>query len=341
MDVVRAGFVGAGFIARAHAEMMAGVREVHPGPVFDLVPERSEAFVERFGGRSARSLDEVIDGSDAVYVCTWTAAHAPVVAAVAAAGRAVFCEKPLATDLATAESMVAGVEAAGVVNQAGLILRHRGAAVRWLHHVVTEPRAGPVQNVVFRDDQFLPVQGHYGSDWRADPQRAGAGTLLEHSVHDLDLLDWLIGPIEWISGDVAHHHGIDGIEDAASCLMRGAGGAQAVLTSTWHDVLSRPSQRRIEVLCRNRVAALEEEWLGPVTWEDADGSVGRLEGDELLAAVRALRGPPLNPVRAFARSVVEGSPAYPDLRVALRAQRLVAAAYASAEAGGAPQPVLG
>jgi 4-hydroxybenzoate polyprenyltransferase len=51
-----------------------------------------------------------------------------------------------------------------------------------------------VLTVVFRDDQYLPVRGVYKSSWRGDVARAGAGTLLEHSIHDLDLLEWLLGP---------------------------------------------------------------------------------------------------------------------------------------------------
>src|SRR5690606_20255150 len=143
-----------------------------------------------------------------------------------------------------------------------------------------------VQNVVFRDDQYLPVQGQYASTWRSDVARAGAGVLLEHSVHDLDLLDWLMGPIVRISAATAFHHGIEGIDDAASCLATGADGAQAVLATTWHDMLHRPSQRRVEVLCTRRAIVLEHDWVGPVHWEDAGGGGGSIEGDELLAAVR-------------------------------------------------------
>lgn len=335
---LRIGFIGAGFIARTHVAFLATVADAEIGPVTDLDLARAEAFVRDHGGTVVDSIDAVIDGSDAVYVCTWTAAHAAVVERVVAAGRPVFCEKPLATDVATAEAMVAGVERAGVVNQCGLVLR-RSPAFRWVHHLITDPAAGAVQNLVFRDDQFIPIQGHYASTWRTDVTLAGAGALLEHSVHDLDLIDWLVGPLERISAEVSYHHGIEGIEDAASCLARGAGGAQAVLTSTWHDVLERPSQRRVEVFCRNRVVVLEGDWLGPVSWEDADGARGRLEGDDLVAALRAVSDLRTNPARAFVHAVRTNTPAYPDLRVALRAQRLVAAAYASAANGARPQEV--
>ena len=78
-----------------------------------------------------------------------------------------FCEKPLAVNLAAATAMTDAVARAGVTNQVGLVLRH-SPSFRWLHHQVSDPAAGPLMNVVFRDDQYLPIQGLYGSTWRAD-----------------------------------------------------------------------------------------------------------------------------------------------------------------------------
>ena len=81
---------------------------------------------------------------------------------------------------------------AGVVNQVGLVLR-RSPAYLWAKHLIDEPAAGTVMGVVFRDDQFIPIQGHYGSTWRGDRTLAGSGTLLEHSIHDVDMLRFLVG----------------------------------------------------------------------------------------------------------------------------------------------------
>ena len=130
----------------------------------------------------------MLDGCDAVYVCTWTSEHPRLVAAAAERGLAVFCEKPLATDLAAAEAMADAVAGAGRrqpgrAGPAPLARRSSGPGT-WS----SRPDAGRVMAVVFRDDQFIPVQGHYGSTWRADRDQAGAGTLLEHSIHDVDML---------------------------------------------------------------------------------------------------------------------------------------------------------
>ena len=62
---------------------------------------------------------------------------------------------------------------------------------------------------VLRDDQYFPIQGFYGSTWRKDVTQAGGGTLIEHSIHDVDVLRWLLDD-DYVSGDhasLARHSG--------------------------------------------------------------------------------------------------------------------------------------
>ena len=185
---MRVGFLGAGLIATFHSKMIrrSGV-EVERAGVYDPDAERAAGFAAASGSVVCATEDEVLDGCDAVYVCSWTSEHHRLVAAAVERGLAVFCEKPLATTLAAAEAMATAVAAAGVTNQVGLILR-RSPAFVWARHLVEAPEAGRVMAVVFRDDQYIPVQGTYGSTWRGDRAKAGAGTLLEHSIHDVDML---------------------------------------------------------------------------------------------------------------------------------------------------------
>ncbi len=67
----------------------------------------------------------------------------------------------------------------------------------------------------------------------------------------------LVGPASTVSAQQAHFHGLDGIEDSVSALFRFDGGGSGSLSSVWHDVLSRPSQRRIEVFCEHALVTLE------------------------------------------------------------------------------------
>lgn len=352
MTGLRIGFVGCGLIARHHAANLRGDDRAQIVAVHDLDADRARRFATEHcpDGDAAvcSGLDQVVERSDAVYVCTWTSAHPEAVLAAASAGRAVFCEKPLATTLAEAESITQAVSQAGVTNQVGLVLR-ASPAFRWLRHQANRAEAGPIMNLIFRDDQYIPIQGMYGSTWRQDVTRAGGGTLLEHSIHDLDLIEWILGPIVEVSARMGSVHGLDGIDDQTTATLVAQSGAQAALVSIWHDVLTRPSQRRVEVFARHRYFALEGDHDGPVRWEgrgpdgadDAEPSSGELSGSALVAAATAIDGLHGTPDRRFVTAALDGSAASPDLATALRAHRLADAAYRSAADGGWPIPVGG
>lgn len=344
---VDVGFYGTGFISRLHAAFLkrAGV-EHRIAAVHDPDTARAAAFAQRVGARVVGE-EELLDLVDAVYVCTWTSEHPRLVAAAAARGKAVFCEKPLAVDAPTAATMVEAVERAGVTNQVGLVLRYVPAFLL-LEHLIRDERTGRVQAVVFRDDQYLPVHGQYGSTWRTDPARAGRGALLEHSIHDVDILRWMLGPVARVSGVVREVHGIARIDDVATARLEFASGAVASLTSVWHGVLERPSNRHVEVFCERLYAAIDGELHGPVRWQYTGEPAHSVEGEALVTASRAagglavgeagtmLAGTAFNPARAFLTAVKERTAVTPDFREALPAHAVVDAIYASADIGGTP-----
>lgn len=329
---VRVGFLGAGAIATYHSKSLRASGEaVERSLVFDPDRPRAEAFADITGALVAGSAEEVVAGSDAVYVCTWTSEHEQLVRMAAEAGVAVFCEKPLGIDLASAKRMVDLVEASGVVNQVGLILR-RSPVFHLLKQLGDDPASGELITVIFRDDQFLPIQGRYASTWRADVDKAGAGVLIEHSIHDVDLLEWMYGPITSVSATTRFLHGIDGIEDSAVASYRFASGLHATLTSVWHDLLDRPSNRQVELFGSTIWAQLNGEWAGEVRWS-RNGPVETRSGADVVAEVRdPLAGE--NPDGAFIRAVRDNSPAYPSMADALRAHIVVDASYRSAANGG-------
>jgi len=334
---VRIGFFGAGLIATYHSKSLkhSGAPVVRAG-VFDPDGERAAAFAAASGHTVCASVEEVLDGCDAVYICTWTNEHPRLLEAAVARGLHVFCEKPLAFTTAEAAHMAALADAAGVTHQVGLVLR-RSPAYAWARHLIEDPAAGRVMTVVFRDDQFIPIQGHYSSTWRGDKRLVGAGTLLEHSIHDVDMLRHLVGDVRRVSAQTANFHGLDGIEDVATASISFVGGATGVLNSVWHDNLARPSLRRVEVFCERRHIVIEgDDWFGPVSWTDQDGATGSLEGDALGEAVAPMRDGTDNPDGEFVRAILEGRAATPDLHTAVHAHRIVDAMYASAAADGAP-----
>jgi myo-inositol 2-dehydrogenase/D-chiro-inositol 1-dehydrogenase len=300
--------------------------------VYDPDGERAAAFAAASGATVCGSVGEVLAGCDAVFVCTWTAEHPPLVAAALEEGVPVFCEKPLATDLAGAQALTDMVLESGVVNQVGLVLR-RSPAFQLARELVADESSGRVVSFVFRDDQYLPTGGMYASTWRGDREKAGAGTLIEHSIHDVDVIEAVIGPVEAVSGDQAFLHGLDGIEDVVAATLTLADGGIGSLTSVWHDIHARPSLRRLEVFCERRQIVVEGDWFGPVSWIDQDGAAGSLEGDELLAET-ARRGLDTEiPEAAFVRAVRQQTAAWPDVTVALRAHQVVEGIYEACRTG--------
>lgn len=331
---IRVGFYGAGFISQVHRWLLSESDVEHAVvAVHDPDAKKAEAFAAPLGARCVGE-DELLDLVDAVYVTTWTSEHRRLVEKAAGRGRAIFCEKPLAVDAATTHAMVDAVRAAGVPNQVGLVLRALPPQ-RMLRHLLADPRAGRVLTVVFRDDQFIPIQGHYASTWRSDPERCGRGALLEHSIHDLDILQWWLGPVRSLAAVTREFHGLPRIDDLAVVRLDFESGAVASLTSIWHDVLERPSMRRVEVFCERLHVALEGDLAGPLRWRFTGEPEECLEGAALVDALRARGDAPINTAASFLRSVRDETPADPDFAAALPAHQLADAAYASADAGGA------
>ena len=349
------GIIGCGFIGGVHSRALKGL---HRGGLVDAPVvavcdpdlERARSFGSAHGASLVTSDPaELLADVDVVWICTPTNTHRPLVEQACAAGVPFYCEKPLATTQADAESMWSTVLAARIPNQVGLVLRSSPALAQ-LHRMVADTAAhGRVMTVVLRDDQFLPNQGHYASTWRADPVQAGGGTLIEHSIHDLDVLSWLLGPIREVTGRTADFAGNEGIEDLATATLVHASGAVSMLVSVWHQVLTRPSTRRIEVFSERALFWLEEENEGPIhrltdTGKDAfddDVVAARLSLADLAipeAWVGAIL-PYALADRSFLQALAAGREPAPNVRTALQAHCVADAIYRSAAAGGRPTRV--
>jgi UDP-N-acetylglucosamine 3-dehydrogenase len=346
--VVRIGFAGTGLIAWAHglglrAMIEAGAIDAAIAVALDQSETRAQRFAAAFGAEVVSDLGRLMERCDAVWICTPTVAHRSAVDAAVDLGRAIFCEKPLATSLAGAQALVTAVATAQVPAQCGLVLRS-APVFRALRHLVASGTLGRPMAAVFRDDQYFPVQGTYASQWRADVAQAGGGCLIEHSIHDVDILRYCFGDVDKLSARTANFSGHEGIEDLATLSLSFASGLEAHLTSVWHNILSRGSTRRIELFCQEGMVWLDDEFRGPLHIQTSDDTEIRrcpsprwvdelpLGQDEVGVAVRAY----VEADRAFIDAVVDGRPPEPGLGEALVAHRLVDAAYRSAESGGLP-----
>jgi predicted dehydrogenase len=344
--MISIGLVGCGFIGDVHAAALAQLRECalvdgELTATFDIDGDRARRTAERHGATAAPSLEALVETVDAVWVCTWTAAHLEVVETAASAGRAVFCEKPLAPTLADSERVA--VALCRVPHQVGLVLRY---APVFTHaaELIASGRFGRPLATVMRDDQYFPIQGLYRSTWRKDAASAGGGTLLEHSIHDVDLLGWLLGEPTSVSARVASMFGHAGIDDVAALTFGYADGSVAQLTSVWHQVLTRTSSRRLEVFCQDGLLWTDDDYLGPLHIETGTAHevvAGTIptwaEGFSVPAVYARVVAAYAAPSLAFLRALATGSAdaGHPSAPCALTAHRVVDRAYRSAAAEGA------
>lgn len=313
--------------------------------VADLQRERAESFAQIAAVpgvyEDGRELMNV-PGLTAVYICAQTSQHPALVEAASARGLDIFCEKPLARNLPEARRMVEAVEAAGVRTQVGLVLR-RSPILNVLADLMADPGLGPLMTAHLRDDQFFPVRGHYNSTWRGDVREAGGGTLIEHSIHDIDLFRWFFGEIERVRCHTRYVSGREGVEDVALATFQHSAGHVTTLSSVWHEMDGRPSTRRLEVFFQNGWFAIDDDFLGPIQYQGKDGDVTTIEAHEVMARYADVRGLSddervlaergMEADYRFLEALNRGEAPFPDFRVALRAHEVVDACYRSASLG--------
>jgi myo-inositol 2-dehydrogenase / D-chiro-inositol 1-dehydrogenase len=178
------GLIGAGWIGTFHGESLARrIPETRLVMTADPVPDAAAALAARFGGRSTTDPTELITAPDvdAVVIAAPARFHADLVVAAAAAGKAVFCEKPMALTLADADRAIAAAQRAGVELQVGFNRRF-DAGFAAAHEVVSGGRLGTPQLLrsVTRDPAGF------------DPARVPPWTIyVETLIHDFDTLRYL------------------------------------------------------------------------------------------------------------------------------------------------------
>jgi predicted dehydrogenase len=174
----------------------------------------------------------VADPAVDVVVVATTHRDLPLVSRAAlTAGKHVLCEKPLARSAAEAVSAVDAARAAGRVLKVGFNHRHH-PAVWEAHRRVATGVLGPLYFA-------RCCYGHggrpgYDREWRADPDLAGGGELLDQGVHALDLFRWFLGEVVQVTGQVnTFFWDVAPLEDNAFALLRFADGQTGQLHVSW------------------------------------------------------------------------------------------------------------
>jgi predicted dehydrogenase len=296
--------IGAGMAGRAHAHgyrsagtvFSPGLPPVRLVSVVDINEELAADTARRYGfERSDTSWQAIVkaDDIDAVSVVVANHLHREIVEELAAAGKHVLCEKPLAPTSADAQAMIDAVDAAGVVARVGFTFR-RTPGIAAARQVIESGELG----------RPLYVNAQYWTNYGSDPQAPmswryrggpGSGALADLGSHLADTAEFLLGPVEAVTGaalttvigerptPLGHVVGHAHVEvsdqrepvendDWASFSVRFAGGATGDL-SVSRIAYGHPNTLKFEVFCERGAVAFDVSRAGEfaVASDAADG----------------------------------------------------------------------
>ncbi|MEV5932981.1 Gfo/Idh/MocA family oxidoreductase [Streptomyces sp. NPDC093250] len=182
---MRIGVIGTGRLGTIHAHTLSKHRDVGSLILTDVDPARAQALAHRLGETAAPGVDEIYTwGVDAVVITAATSAHADLIGRAARAGLPVFCEKPIALDLAGTLQAITEVETAGTVLQMGF-QRRFDAGYTGAREAVRSGRLGRLHTVrTMAGDAEPPPAGYL-------PQ--SGGLYRDTLIHDFDILRWVTG----------------------------------------------------------------------------------------------------------------------------------------------------
>ncbi|MGC3001699.1 Gfo/Idh/MocA family protein [Streptomyces sp. G35A] len=182
---MRIGVIGTGRIGTIHAHTLSRHRDVGSLILTDAEPARAQALAHRLGETAAPGVDEIFAwGVDAVVITTATSAHAELIGRAARAGLPVFCEKPIALDIAGTLQAIAEVETAGTVLQMGF-QRRFDAGYAGAREAVRSGRLGRLHTVrAMTGDAEPPPAGYLAQS---------GGLYRDTLIHDFDILRWVTG----------------------------------------------------------------------------------------------------------------------------------------------------
>ncbi|MGB8815203.1 MAG: Gfo/Idh/MocA family oxidoreductase [Paracoccaceae bacterium] len=260
MGRIGIGLIGTGFMGKTHALAWRNVKAVLGGSLgavatpelavlCDTPLDRAAGFADQFGfGRAVADWRALVTDPavDVVSITTPNQLHHQMALAALAAGKHVWCEKPMALTLAQAEDMAAAAKAAGVVTMVGYNYIKNPAFTHAQHLIASGAIGRPVQFRGWVDEDYQ-ADPDLPWSWRARIADAGLGALGDIGSHLASMAIGLMGPIASLMADLQVIHKTrplpDGTgraavenDDAASVLVRFASGAQGSMVisrSAW------------------------------------------------------------------------------------------------------------
>ncbi|HHY25923.1 MAG TPA: Gfo/Idh/MocA family oxidoreductase [Desulfitobacterium dehalogenans] len=197
---MRFAIIGCGRIAPKHAESIVALEEAELVAVCDIVPEKAQAFADKYGAKPYTSYQEMLEKEElhVVTIATESDLHAPIGITCAKAGKHVMVEKPMAMTLESADELIRTCHEEGV--KLSVIHQNRyNKSIKLMRKALEEGRFGKLthgQATVRwnRNDEYYAQ-----APWRGTKLQDG-GVLMNQSIHNIDLLQWTFGPVESVFG---------------------------------------------------------------------------------------------------------------------------------------------
>ncbi|WP_375460597.1 Gfo/Idh/MocA family protein [uncultured Enterovirga sp.] len=331
---VRWGIFGFGWVAQDYmAPAIAAAGDILVA-VADPDPrsrQRAEGLgVRAYPDEAALLADPEIE---AIYVATPNHLHADAVVRIAAAGKAVLCEKPMAASLADAERMLAACRGVGILYGTAFDQRHHPAH-RAMRDGIRSGRIGrpTVIRIVYAcwvGCEWSDPDGR--ENWRVDPAKAGGGALIDLAPHGIDLAEYLLGePLARVAAMTQRRVQDYPVDDGAVIVGTTASGILANLHVAYNCPEALP-RRRLEVVGSTAMLSAEN-----TMGQTGGGSVTLIDGltgaREAMHVPDAEVSPFTGQVLAFSAALRSGEWRAFSGERDLGTMRLIAQAYASAGA---------
>ncbi|MEX1223554.1 MAG: Gfo/Idh/MocA family oxidoreductase [Pirellulales bacterium] len=259
------GIIGCGMISRFHAKAIAEVRGAKLVACFDQFPGSADKLAAETGCQAYHTLDAMLadEQVDVVVVGTPSGAHMEPSVAAAKAGKHVIVEKPLEITLKRCDKIIEACAKNNV--KLGAIFPSRfHDSCREMKKAIDAGRFGKL-TIGDAYVKWYRSQAYYDSGaWRGTWELDGGGALMNQAIHSVDLLAWLMGPVEEIRAQTATlAHERIAVEDTAMATLRFANGALGVIEAT---TAAYPGYlKKIEIHGSEGTAVLEEEDIK--TWD--------------------------------------------------------------------------
>ena len=224
--------IGCGFIGEKHARVLSELEGAKIVAFCDNVKDRAVEFSKRYGGKPYTNFSKLMKNNDVdiINLCTPSGMHAQQTIEAAKAGKHVVTEKPMALTLKGADKMIEECKTNNV--RLFVIKQNRyNPPIKKLKGAIDKGRFGNIflANTTVR---WSRSQEYYDKDsWRGT-HRMDGGVIMNQASHHIDLLRWLIGPVESVFakiGTLAHDIEVD---DTAIVVLRFKNGALGTIEAT-------------------------------------------------------------------------------------------------------------